>query len=753
MRIPTWEGRTVLPGVADAPLQSTNAPSDPLGPALAGAAGVASQTIEERQRHAEAEAHRTNVAASVDATNTFLNQLDDMLRNPDTGFLAQRGMNAVQAAPATLKAAHDAQQQVLQKMANDEQRQLLLEQTNGHLRAFTGDVQGHTLQQRNVFEQDAFATRYGRAVKDAQLHYDAPNVDEYVDAIAPIAAAEADRLGLTGDVKTEHVSQALAAGHTAVLDGYLDAENGSGAAAYFRKVEKELPAKVASQYAQLVRKASADQIGLAVAREWIAKGKRDNGDLNEAVVLDGVMNDPRLTSDPTLFKAATEFASTMLRAGQTAFLGQVQERVRVARSAYEAGKSLSAIPADTSRWLLNNAPEQLRALEEWAREDAKVARERMTASGVMTPEQAALTRTYIKAIDEAIAHPAAFAAMSTDELASRFQFSVTREQFVDLMKMHFDMQSQAASPVKDWMSVLGVKDELLKTARANGLLAGDEAKWKPEDIQVWQRAGDDLSNWAVAFKHRNGKDPSPEEYRLHARQVFMDVTVPDAGWFGRDKTMTRVKAELSGQAYQLQEPPELRPLIDEGVRANKLPNVAPVRQYILRKMLGENPEAPPKEALPGELQHPPQNTKASPSAQKSPEQRRYEAMDAAGLVHLGALQTAADAVNPPRALGPDEISKFHADPVDEAIARTNPHGVWVTRTSEHAPGMLVAPSRSYVPFTVRVAPSASRGFSLFSVQGMPAVPIDRLTRQEIAALPPQVRDTVLSLLGRSEAKP
>jgi len=269
-----------------------------LGPGQQIRAGQALEQAGSSLGHEQALVQAQQNEAAVKAAEANATQMaTSIMWDPDTGVMAQRGQNAVDAAPKAVQALQDARTGLAEGLTNPVQRQMFQQVSDAQHAAEQRQIAQHVAAQSFVAEQDASKLRV-QTHSDAAVQSYQPGGDNSTFALHIAAAqneleGQAKAAGIPDEAVGQYVKDGMAPTYTALVNHLIDQPGGTGpAAAALAQIRDQLPTSIADTLQKKVEAgqsadkvvSTADQIGdtvqgidaqLAEARKRFESGQID----------------------------------------------------------------------------------------------------------------------------------------------------------------------------------------------------------------------------------------------------------------------------------------------------------------------------------------------------------------------------------------------------------------------------------------------------------------------------------------------
>ncbi len=213
---------------------------------LGGSMTGAGDALVQLATRAQDDANQTRVD---DNLNQLRQQALTLTYDPQNGYLAQKGVNALQrdsGMPLPDEYAQklsDAAANLSQNLANPAQQQMFSQRANDVLAAFKGNVEQHTLQEYNNYSMSVQDGAIKLGADDAKQNWSDPvKIDT---ALASVQAAVVRAGQLSGDSANMTLAKMKAATsmvHTGVIDAALQNDNPTYASQYLQQYKGQMTA-------------------------------------------------------------------------------------------------------------------------------------------------------------------------------------------------------------------------------------------------------------------------------------------------------------------------------------------------------------------------------------------------------------------------------------------------------------------------------------------------------------------------------
>ncbi len=195
---------------------------------------------------AQDDANQTRVD---DGLNQLRQQALTLTYDPQNGYLAQKGVSALQRdsgmplADEYAQKLSDVSADLSQNLGNDAQRQMFAQRANDVLANFKGNVEQHTLQEYNRYSLSVQDGAIKLGADDAKQNWSDPvKIDT---ALASVQAAVVRAGQLTGDSANETLAKMKAATslvHIGVINAALQNDNPAYASQYLQQYKGQMTA-------------------------------------------------------------------------------------------------------------------------------------------------------------------------------------------------------------------------------------------------------------------------------------------------------------------------------------------------------------------------------------------------------------------------------------------------------------------------------------------------------------------------------
>jgi hypothetical protein len=178
------------------------------------------------------------------AITRFIADKQDVLFNQPDAFYRTQGVDAIHAAPVTMKRLLDLKDTALDRTDNDYQRRRLGDALDAHMVLVRGGIARHVADQSLEWQRRTALDRIDLLAKEAAFHQ--AHGDDLIGAMGAAAANAARAHARVGDVPPapETEDQAAAAARNRILSATIqarvDAGNTANAASLYEKVRAQL---------------------------------------------------------------------------------------------------------------------------------------------------------------------------------------------------------------------------------------------------------------------------------------------------------------------------------------------------------------------------------------------------------------------------------------------------------------------------------------------------------------------------------
>jgi hypothetical protein len=228
-----------------------------------------------------AQQQQVNEAAVKDSDAKLTTGITGVLygdpNDPTTGYLNQKGQNAVSGAPDAVKALQDMQQNLHDGMQNDPQRQMFKQTADARIAAAIRTIQEHAGQQAGVYAMESSKLR-SQAASDQAIQAFNPmpgaNNDLFTQSVATQHVElehQADQLGLkdntdgTPGARTDYVKNGMVQTYSGLVNHLLENNQSKAAADTLNSIRDQLPPAVADKLQNFVSSAGTKDDALSLA--------------------------------------------------------------------------------------------------------------------------------------------------------------------------------------------------------------------------------------------------------------------------------------------------------------------------------------------------------------------------------------------------------------------------------------------------------------------------------------------------------
>lgn len=549
MRVPVYDSPQVqaapLPGVRSN--VSTDNGSEAIGEGLQ---RLGSGLDIEYQRAKE----KADTVAVTNVVSDFQGVADDKLINHDTGILNQRGQKAFAAADGYLDQLKQAQQKVLDGLANDDQRRMAQQHTDQIIKHAHERVEYHLAEQQQTARVDAVNN-----VSDSG-HTTVANAPDMpiATAIEQRARVEATlhQLGASPDAVADHLrvwdqrtAQIIVAPFISKTDPttadadraqqLLDAPYAPGSDGKMQTLGQVLgPARQQVQAAIdiLKGKAGGDQLAL----DQVNAARRPNGSIDEAKLVQLAEVLPKAQRTPAFEQSLSKYTALE----RAAWVDKTSQNFNAALTAFQRNHSLADVPPSTEAWLRQNDPIGWGHLEETAANWGHKAEK-------TNPD---LTGNYIALRADMADNPYKYRAMSPAQFNTLVAPHVSQSDFKELGDKFAEIRSKPEFE----LSLTGDSEQTVNGAFRDAFNIDPKlvspTKWAPEQQAMWRTVHDYVEQKATDWTVKNKKKPDLEQLAKWADEKLHKVHLTGSGFsvlghtfLGTDEP--QVQAEAQGKAF------------------------------------------------------------------------------------------------------------------------------------------------------------------------------------------------------------
>lgn len=453
------------------------------------------------------------------------------------GFLATQGKDAPARSAETLDAIEKRRTEISAELANDEQRQLFNENSRRMYEATRKRVEGHVAQEIRRAEVASVEARKAVALNAIANNYADPAFveDQTALVVGPMAAlalskedADAKVAAWQGEVAKVRLTQ------------YLADKDWKGAQALFAQKREQLGVHAAQfQHAIALEreKSEADALALGI----VDKARLPTGFVEPATAIAAFQALPKEQRTEAAQQAFGKWMQLEAAKKKAAVDGVYDS----ALTQYLQHHQLGDVSATSEAWLRVVDPEAWRRLELMAKADREHAR----GAPPTESQERALAQFRLWAAD----NPDLAAQMSEQEFQRTWAPLLARRDRDNAVGVLAGYHAYAAKPERMAnaidATVLQVGGDggagVLPTAKKN------RADWSPEELDVYARAASVLQQKANEFRRSSGgKDPSPEDLRKWASELFLSGKNPEGGFLGFGGRTTLVEAAVKGTGFE-----------------------------------------------------------------------------------------------------------------------------------------------------------------------------------------------------------
>jgi len=328
MKVPEYNAPQVGAEQLAAPMQRT-----PSG--VQAMEGIAAQTTRQGEQikqageqFMQAEAIKREIDVKQQDVQ-LTDNLTKMLYDPESGFMNQKGQNAIGAASITKENITKFAQAMADDIQDPTAREMFMQTAHARVSAAVAQMDGHTSRELQVAAQNQSNARSAASMNAAVASYNPmPGADNsmYQQNLAAQQVElehQADNLGLTGQARTDYVMHGadgrsgLQATYVSTFSHLLENDQTKAADKYLEQIQKELPPLVADKLRDQLKVGHAKDNSLALS----IKLRAEVPDLGaQEKRLDQMFQNKEITSD--------EYDMTLsrLRADDSQRKGILQEK-------------------------------------------------------------------------------------------------------------------------------------------------------------------------------------------------------------------------------------------------------------------------------------------------------------------------------------------------------------------------------------------------------------------------------------------
>jgi hypothetical protein len=507
---------------------------------------------------AETEFEKTVQSQLYGAPNSANGSTTPLNYQPDArtqGFLQTQGHDALERSADVIAQLGKARDQIMGNLTDDGQRAAFKRRTDGSILMAQQHVEQHVATQSQVVEGQSFEARRAVALDSIANGYNLPGVvARERQNLEPAVMLEAKRRGLEGATTYPPAEGTPAAVFLdswrrdvakTVLDRMLSDKDTTKARAFMAQPlvaggpsVSDTLGQEADRYVAKIQ-AVGEMDDAYNAAQGIVDGLKDpeTGKVDEVAARAKVAELP-----PSKRRETRSVLESILGHERESWKKQVDDAWDKAKTAYLAGPggraALQRIDGGLAGWLVVNAPDTWRQLQNWADQDD---RERDNAKP--TPSQeAAFSSIATSIVDD----PSKFVGLSGSQFEQQFLSQIAPRDRRALLG-HF-LQAKGVAQKPDETLPPSVMAEIVEEGRKAGVFPKkkvDPKTWKPEQAAAHAQMIRDLLQFQTEQK-RKGTPIDPKTWTDQIHQRLKTGTVVGGGsWWGDAGGVTELEARTS----------------------------------------------------------------------------------------------------------------------------------------------------------------------------------------------------------------